>query len=54
MDKTERLIARLTRILNRLPEDGKAATLLQDVIEELQVENVSAQRGGGNGRPPGG
>jgi hypothetical protein len=53
MDRTERLIARLTRILNRLPEDGKAATLLADVIAELQDEQVST-RGGGNGRPPGG
>lgn len=48
---TERLIARLQRILNRLPEDGKAATLLEDVIAELEADQVTAQ-GGGNGNGP--
>lgn len=51
MDKNERLIARLQRILNRLSEDTKAATLLQDVIDELQGEMALA-RGGGNGNGP--
>jgi len=49
--KTERLIARLTRILERLPEDSKASTLLDDVIAELQGDLLSAQ-GGGNGNGP--
>lgn len=50
----ERLIARLKRILNRLPEDSKAAALLEDVIDELEGD-ASAAKGGGNGNgPPGG
>lgn len=51
MDKNARLIARLTRVLNKLPEDSEAATLLQDVIDELQGE-MAVARGGGNGNGP--
>ena len=47
----ERLIARLQRILKRLPDDSQAAALLEDVIAELQDGAVSAQ-GGGNGNGP--
>jgi hypothetical protein len=52
MDKNARLIARLQRILNRLQEDSKAATLLQDVIDELQDDVIQARDGGGNGNGP--
>lgn len=52
MDRNERLIARLQRILNRLPEDSKAATLLQDVIDELQGDVGQTLDGGGNGNGP--